>query len=200
MSISSFSRLRTQLPSVSKLRTFSTTPWLRADASSSNSASEANQGSLTNSSPFKSPLSSNKSPQFASGLDLKQVRKAEEPANALPTSDLDSAALDAKWAELSHKEITDQQRSRIHAELTPYSSRTELVSGNYGVSAVTAAWKSLNRTLAESGIRRELRLTERFERPTFKRQRLASERHRRRFKAQVGKEITGIMRLKKKGL
>lgn len=124
---------------------------------------------------------------------------------ALPTSELDAAGLDAKWAHLSKKEVDQQEAASTtfvaqQHGFTPYTSRAIAVRGGLGVAAVTAAWRRLHRILAESGIRKELRLTERFEQPSLKRQRLNSERHRRRFKAQVGREITSIMRLKKKGL
>lgn len=131
-------------------------------------------------------------------LSPDMVREASDPVATRSTSELASSPehLDQKWNRLAKKELDEQNP---HRSLTPYCSRTVRVAGQ-DVARITKAWKDLNRTLAESGIRKELKMTERYEKPTLKRQRLNSQRHRRRFKHQVAQDIASIMRLKKKGL
>lgn len=67
--------------------------------------------------------------------------------------------------------------------------------------SLARAWKRLTMlVVAENGLRREQRLNARYEKPTQQRKRLASERHRRRFKHAVARRISAVMRLKKRGL
>ncbi|KAJ2609490.1 hypothetical protein H4S08_004032 [Coemansia sp. RSA 1365] len=62
------------------------------------------------------------------------------------------------------------------------------------------AYGRLNRILAENDIRRELRLRERYEKPTYKRQRLRRESHARRFKDEVRRKVHLIYRMSRWGL
>lgn len=54
--------------------------------------------------------------------------------------------------------------------------------------------------IAMNNIRQELRLQERYEKPKYKRQRLASARHRRRFAREVGLKVAAIMKAKRQGM
>jgi small subunit ribosomal protein MRP21 len=54
--------------------------------------------------------------------------------------------------------------------------------------------------IAMNNIRQELRLEERYEKPKYKRQRLASARHRRRFAREVGLKVAAIMKAKRQGM
>jgi hypothetical protein len=48
--------------------------------------------------------------------------------------------------------------------------------------------------------RSELRLLERYEKPKYKRQRLASARHRRRFAYEIGLRVRAVMQAKRQGM
>ncbi|KAI5478498.1 hypothetical protein MNV49_005026 [Pseudohyphozyma bogoriensis] len=117
--------------------------------------------------------------------------------------------LDADWRDrfsgsesakssLSTLETPEQKWSRLAPlqyppPVTPNSARSFAVKGGN----VASAYRLLNRTLNENNVRRELRTQERFERPSDKRCRLDSERHRRRFKVAVGKAVGQAIRIVK---
>ncbi|BGP23242.1 hypothetical protein JCM10295v2_002136 [Rhodotorula toruloides] len=61
---------------------------------------------------------------------------------------------------------------------------------------VARAYRMLNKTLNENQVRQRLRQRERFERPSDKRVRTNSERHRRKFKIAVGRAVAAAMRYK----
>ncbi|KDE03227.1 hypothetical protein MVLG_06284 [Microbotryum lychnidis-dioicae p1A1 Lamole] len=63
---------------------------------------------------------------------------------------------------------------------------------------VARACRALNRILNQNNVRKELRRQERFEGPSDKRVRLDSERHRRRFQVEVGKQVGKAMRLRQR--
>ncbi|KAJ1950634.1 hypothetical protein FBU59_000583 [Linderina macrospora] len=62
------------------------------------------------------------------------------------------------------------------------------------------AYMRLNRILSDNGIRRELQLRRRYEKPKYKRQRLRQESHARRFKEEVKQKVHLIMRMKNWGM
>ncbi len=77
--------------------------------------------------------------------------------------------------------IQKLQKDREHAGM--YWGRSfPVINGNF-----ISAYARVMTTLRENRVRKELRLTERFEKPTDKRRRLKSERHRRRFADMVSK-------------
>ncbi|BGO90053.1 hypothetical protein NBRC10512_003587 [Rhodotorula toruloides] len=61
---------------------------------------------------------------------------------------------------------------------------------------VARAYRLLNKTLNENQVRQRLRQRDRYERPSDKRVRTNSERHRRKFKIAVGKAVAAAMRYK----
>lgn len=69
---------------------------------------------------------------------------------------------------------------------TPYSGRSILVGSD---NDVNRAYSSLSSLMARNQVRRELKLTERFEKPNRERNRKKSERHRRRFADMVRKKV-----------
>lgn len=161
----------------------------------SSSSEQEQQPSSSQDAMFRSnPKVGSRAPFTAS-----DVQRQEDPLMQLPTAELNAEQLNARWKLMSDAASATRARHDVHSGYTPVTSRTEAL-GSQSVATVQQAWRRLHRTLAESGIRKELRMTARYERPTFKRQRLASERHRRRFKNEVVQQISSIMRLKKKGL
>ena len=134
----------------------------------------------------------------------------KRPANSTPyirQTTPRERSVDDRWAESTRMERPLIQG--IPARPTPYSSRSVKVTNSIlsqqrnpsaSVSEIGTAWKKLHVVMAESNVKKELKRGERYEKPTLMRQRLASERHRRRFKVEVGRQISELMRLKKKGL
>ncbi|GEM06990.1 ribosomal protein S21 [Rhodotorula toruloides] len=66
----------------------------------------------------------------------------------------------------------------------------------YSPPTTTNSARMLNKTLNENQVRQRLRQRERFERPSDKRVRTNSERHRRKFKIAVGRAVAAAMRYK----
>ncbi|SCV67734.1 BQ2448_5345 [Microbotryum intermedium] len=107
---------------------------------------------------------------------------------------------------------TPMPHSRPDAEQTPEEiwASTNPIGFTLPVSVTTArsiavrnrdvarAYRNLNRILFENNVRKELRRQERFESPSDKRVRLDSERHRRRFKVEVGKQVGKALRLRQR--
>lgn len=58
----------------------------------------------------------------------------------------------------------------------------------------------MNGVIGANNIRNELRLQERYEKPKYKRQRLRSARHRRRFANEVGLRVAAVLRAKSQGM
>jgi ribosomal protein S21 len=81
-----------------------------------------------------------------------------------------------RWEDYSKERR--EMMAAIRSPAGKYAGRSFAV--NRFVS-VAAALGRLNRTLSNNNVRQELRLVERYEKPTDKRRRLKSERHRRRF-------------------
>jgi len=59
---------------------------------------------------------------------------------------------------------------------------------------VLGAYYGLNSILGQNNVRRELKLGERYEKPTERRRRIQSERHRRRFAQAVGRRSASSTR------
>ncbi|KAJ1791017.1 hypothetical protein LPJ67_001971 [Coemansia sp. RSA 1938] len=89
------------------------------------------------------------------------------------------------------REMTGQITSRGN---TMVGRSVPVVAG-----AVGRAYARLNRILADNGVRHELRLRRRYEKPKYKRQRLIRESHARRFKAEVRKKVHLIWKMKELG-
>lgn len=64
---------------------------------------------------------------------------------------------------------------------------------------VEAAYKKLNRVLAQNQVVRELRANERHEKVGYKRRRLRSERWRRRFAHEVRKKVQLVQAIRARG-
>lgn len=80
---------------------------------------------------------------------------------------------------------------------TPTSARSLKV----GAEEFQRQYKRLmSGVIAMNNVRQELRLGERYEKPKYKRQRLASARHRRRFAREVGLKVAAIMKAKRQGM
>lgn len=82
-----------------------------------------------------------------------------------------------------------------------YSGRTVKVRPSAGGATVASAQinsalRSLNVVLSRNKIKKELRLGEFYEKPSERRQRLARERHRRRFQDMVRKKVQLVQQLR----
>ncbi|GAA95780.1 uncharacterized protein L969DRAFT_49845 [Mixia osmundae IAM 14324] len=77
----------------------------------------------------------------------------------------------------------------------PATSRSVEVRGD-----LSRTYANLRGILNKSDIRSELRLQERYEKPKFTRQRLKSERHRRRFGAAVSEKVGAVLLMKSRGM
>lgn len=85
-----------------------------------------------------------------------------------------------RWAENSKKSRAKMLAMKLEAG--KYAGRSEVVNAFGGLQSAIG---KLGRTLAQNKVRQEVRLVERYEKPTDKRRRLKSERHRRRFAEMV---------------
>ncbi|POV95087.1 hypothetical protein PSTT_16474 [Puccinia striiformis] len=110
--------------------------------------------------------------------------------------------LDQLWKTASQLKIQSH-----FGPLTPASSRvvrTVRIPPNsflmrpVSASDVERSYKKLSNWLKASGLRKEIYLNKRYEKPCLKRRRLASERHRRRFAIEVQRrvQIINVMRMK----
>ena len=97
----------------------------------------------------------------------------------------------------------EQRWSQLHTEdgalqpATPTSARSLPVR----MEEFQRQYKRLmSGVIAMNNVRQELRLEERYEKPKYKRQRLASARHRRRFAREVGLKVAAIMKAKRQGM
>ncbi|KAG5440404.1 hypothetical protein PCK2_000537 [Pneumocystis canis] len=65
---------------------------------------------------------------------------------------------------------------------------------------IISAWKSLDILLKQNNVRREERIGRFYEKPTKKKNRLRSERHRKRFKASIRHLVSIVKEMKRKGM
>jgi ribosomal protein S21 len=111
-----------------------------------------------------------------------------------PSQKYSPQQLDSFWRSATK----DQLHHTSHRPAaTPYSVRAIPVGQK---QPLHVAYANLQKILRQSNIRAELKRGEEYEKPTAYRHRMASQRHRRRFKHEVGQKIATIMRMKKKGL
>jgi len=100
------------------------------------------------------------------------------------------------WTQCSQSRmasIQKLQKDREHAGM--YWGRSfPVVNGNF-----ISAYARVMTTLRENNVRRELRLTERFEKPTDRRRRLRSERHRRRFADMISQKVKVVRAIRERG-
>ncbi|KAG4302175.1 hypothetical protein PCANB_001395 [Pneumocystis canis] len=65
---------------------------------------------------------------------------------------------------------------------------------------IISSWKSLDILLKQNNVRREERMGRFYEKPTKKRSRLRSERHRKRFKASIRHLVSIVKEMKRRGM
>ncbi|OAV96108.1 hypothetical protein PTTG_02131 [Puccinia triticina 1-1 BBBD Race 1] len=114
----------------------------------------------------------------------------------------EKASLDQLWKSASQLKIQSH-----FGPLTPASSRvirtvrippTSFLNRPVLASDVERSYKKLSSWLNAAGLRKEIYLNKRYEKPFLKRRRLRSERHRRRFAIEVQRrvQIINVMRMK----
>ncbi|KAH9443348.1 hypothetical protein MJO28_005312 [Puccinia striiformis f. sp. tritici] len=130
---------------------------------------------------------------------LQDLRRSDE---RMKINRDEKASLDQLWKTASQLKIQSH-----FGPLTPASSRvvrTVRIPPNsflmrpVSASDVERSYKKLSNWLKASGLRKEIYLNKRYEKPCLKRRRLASERHRRRFAIEVQRrvQIINVMRMK----
>lgn len=72
---------------------------------------------------------------------------------------------------------------------TPTTGRSVSATNSFGGGSAAMLYRSLMATLRRNNVRRELKLTERYEKPNQMRRRKRSERHRRRFADMIRKKV-----------
>lgn len=87
---------------------------------------------------------------------------------------------------------------RAFEPCTPTSSRS--IPFNMSRDFERAYRRLQGGVIAVNNIKPELKLLERYEKPHYMRQRLASARHRRRFAREVGLKVAAVMKAKSQGM
>ncbi|KAK9900900.1 hypothetical protein P389DRAFT_208320 [Cystobasidium minutum MCA 4210] len=88
--------------------------------------------------------------------------------------------------------------TNVRPPVEPSHSRTLTISG--GDDFARQYRRLMNGVIGLNNIRDELRRQERYEKPKYKRQRLRSARHRRRFANEVGLRVAAVLRAKSQGM
>ncbi|KAF8318624.1 uncharacterized protein EI90DRAFT_3127932 [Cantharellus anzutake] len=116
--------------------------------------------------------------------------------NALYASEQKVSKPEDLWRAYSGRrmaEIQKLQQERAHAGM--YWGRSfPVTNGNF-----IAAYSRVMTTLRDNRVRQEQRLAERFEKPTDKRRRLKSERHRRRFAEMISQKVKIVRAIRERG-
>jgi len=130
---------------------------------------------------------------------LQDLRRADD---RMRINRDEKASLDQLWNSASQLKIQSH-----FGPLTPASSRvirtvrippTSFLNRPVMASDVERSYKKLASWLNTAGLRKEIFLNKRYEKPFLKRRRLRSERHRRRFAIEVQRrvQIINVMRMK----
>ncbi|CAD6587881.1 MAG: hypothetical protein CYPHOPRED_004162 [Cyphobasidiales sp. Tagirdzhanova-0007] len=136
------------------------------------------------------PAFAQQSGRGGSGYDDMMAKAARPPPPAKPMS---LEKLNQDYEQNSNKGFTEYLRP-----CTTTSSRSLSV---YMMDDFSKQYKRLmSGVIAVNNVRQELRLQERYEKPKYKRQRLQSARHRRRFAREVGRRVAVVMRAKSQGM
>jgi ribosomal protein S21 len=161
----------------SPLRSLHTTSLIQAEAGTSSSSYSSGQplSSVTETSPADnasstSPRSSanqsRRQPDLASTVGSIDLGDLMPPERSSPT----------EWWRTASNNV-------VGIPNTPFSGRSLPVGSR--ASDFTVVYRRLQRSIRQSGLKNDIRRAEYYEKPTTKRVRLASERHRRRFAAKV---------------
>ena len=100
---------------------------------------------------------------------------------------------DALWRSVQALDAPSPVTTKSTREVRTFGS-------NAGLSGLAGAFARLGMMTKANGIAVDYRRNLRYEKPTTKRRRLSSSRHRRRFQAVVGDLVAVTMRAKRRGL
>ncbi|WWC93326.1 ribosomal protein S21 [Kwoniella sp. B9012] len=177
---------RLTLPALSMtMRHNSTIP----TSSSSGESSPPRSGELFSPPPSSSSSSSNSKNLFQSnGFSKLKFDPISFPASEGKGQGEDSDG-EAWWRQLS-------KNAKTGFPTTPSTGRSIVVSrgGDFQTS-----YKRLQGLLRQSNLKKELRLQEYHEKPSVRRRRLISERHRRRFKEMVRTKVQQVVSMRNRG-
>lgn len=132
----------------------------------------------------------------------QELRRLRQDEQAIRVDGEERASLDQLW------KFSSQLKLQNHfGPLTPASSRvvrtvrippTSFLNRPVLASDVERSYRRLQTWLNAAGLRKEINLNRRYEKPFLKRRRLRSERHRRRFAIEVQRrvQIINVMRMK----
>jgi hypothetical protein len=132
-------------------------------------------------------------------IQLQELRRSDD---RMKVNREEKASLDQLWKSASQLKIQSH-----FGPLTPASSRvvrtvrippTSFLNRPVSASDVERSYRKLSSWLNAAGLRKEIYLNKRYEKPFLKRRRLRSERHRRRFAIEVQRrvQIINVMRMK----
>ncbi|KAK8854553.1 ribosomal protein S21 [Kwoniella newhampshirensis] len=183
--VASTSRVVLAAPSFvpSSLRYNSTLPPSPPTSSSLFPSSSSTPTSTSNSSGKESALSSLR-------FEIPPASSSSSSGNGSQSS-LSSSDPNAEswWIEAS-------ARNSLGYPMTTYSGRSILVPRG---GEFISAYKRLGGLLRNSNMKKELRLGEFYEKPSVRRRRLLSERHRRRFKEMVRTKVQQVISMRSRG-
>jgi len=110
-------------------------------------------------------------------------------------------------SELLPRSTQNDRWEKHHENARKRMAETKLEAGKYAGRSVNVtefvplriALGRLGRILGQNNMRKELRLVERYEKPTDKRRRLKSERHRRRFAEMIAQKVRVVREIRARG-
>lgn len=174
---------------------FSTSAGHPRDTSPSSGQSAPVSESVVHSSAFSSGNSSvNKDSSSTRATDPLDLSDLLPKSNKASRSDgVWDSILAMTSSELLPRSTQNDRWEKHHENARKRMAETKLEAGKYAGRSVNVtefvplriALGRLGRILGQNNMRKELRLVERYEKPTDKRRRLKSERHRRRFAEMV---------------
>lgn len=160
--------------------------------------------------PFRAPENyTTRAPESPNPIFAKLVKQdgADKQKSAIfGTSNKRVASRAAKEAGAKYKaEQADAEpehamtvKERTFRPIKPSDSRSLRVGGTEDFAKQYR--RLMGGVINFNNIRTELRLQERYEKPKYKRQRLRSARHRRRFAHEVGLRVAAVLRAKSQGM
>jgi ribosomal protein S21 len=186
--------IRTQSPATTVSFATSAPDLDETPASSSQSSSVSESPAyLSTSSAGNSSSNRNSSPhRTADPLDISDLLPKSSKASR--SDGIWDSILAMSTSGLLPGSTQNDRWEKHHEQARKRMAETRLEAGKYAGRSVSVtdfvplqiAFGRLGRLLTQNNVRKELRLVERYEKPTNKRRRLKSERHRRRFAEMVG--------------
>ncbi|KTW26193.1 hypothetical protein T552_03085 [Pneumocystis carinii B80] len=123
--------------------------------------------------------------------------KTIEPISSLKKTSEQSPTFFMPLDSLKNNNNNDDDLQNKHQKL-PICNRA--ASREVKNQDIASSWRSLDILLKQNNVRRDERMGRFYEKPTKKRNRLRSERHRKRFKASIRRLVSIVKEMKHKGI